>query len=60
MKLLWVLYLIAGAPVPQGEFTTKEACLKALETADQESFGTAKGVTYLCSPWLASDDEGRP
>lgn len=63
MKVLWVLYLIAGAPQSLGEFYTKEDCRKALEYAAANDFSNRwfwAGPTYVCSPYLASSEEGTP
>lgn len=61
MKTLWILYLIAGAPVQLGpEWFTKEDCNKAMQLALEETFGTGPDVHFKCVPWLASESEGQP
>lgn len=65
MKVLWILYLIAGAPQSLGEFYTKEDCRKALDLALEDTFGgTLQGkvqsVDFICVPYLASEAEGQP
>lgn len=65
MKVLWVLYLIAGAPQSLGEFYTKEDCRKALDLALEDTFGGnmqggAQRVDFICVPYLASSEEGAP
>jgi hypothetical protein len=67
MKVLWILYLIAGAPQSLGEFYTKEDCRKALDLALEDTFGgtfekgaAGQPVRFLCVPYLASEAEGQP
>ena len=59
MKLLWILYVIAGSPISQGEFNSAKECGVALETARTKSFGTTK-ADFLCVPYVSSEMEGRP